>query len=139
MKFLFRLFMALHVALYRLTGGKLGGRLGAHKIILLTTRGRKSGKRFTTPLGYFDDPGGCLVIASNGGSPRSPGWYHNLKSSPQVSVQIMDRVLPASAEVLSGEARARAWQQIITAAPNYAAYQSKTTREIPVILLRPNR
>jgi F420H(2)-dependent quinone reductase len=136
MNALFKAFMALQVAFYRLTGGKIGGSMSGFKLLLLTTTGRKSGKSYTTPLGCFEREGGYVIVASNGGQPANPGWYYNLKSSPRVTVQVMDKIYPATAEVLFGEARTQAWRQVISAAPQYAAYEQKTSREIPLILLR---
>jgi deazaflavin-dependent oxidoreductase (nitroreductase family) len=139
MKYLFKFFMALQVGMYRLTGGRLGGRMRGFKVLLLTTIGRKSGKAHTTPLGCFDQAGGYLIVASNAGQPTNPAWYYNLKSNPQVTVQVFDRIMPATAEVLSGEARTQAWRQVIATAPAYANYEKQTTREIPLILLHPNK
>ena len=136
MKYLTRLFIAIHVGLYRLSRGKLGGRMRGFNVLLLTTTGRKSGKVFTVPLGLFDWPGGYLVVASNNGAPTHPAWYHNLKSQPQVTVQVLDQVIPVTAEVLTGEDRLQAWQQVITSAPSYAGYEEKTSRQIPLVLLR---
>ncbi len=109
------------------------------KVLLLTTQGRKSGKPYTTPLGRFDHQEGYVITATNGGSPRNPAWYLNLKSNPQVTVQVLDKIVSATAEELSGEARSQAWRQIVATAPSYAGYEKKTTRKIPVILLRPNK
>lgn len=131
--------MAIQVWLYRLTGGKVGGTIRGFTLLLLTTQGRKSGKTYTTPLGWFKHEDGYLIAATNAGFPKNPAWYYNLKSSPQVTVQILDKVFPATAEVLSGEARTQAWRQIVATTPSYAAYEKRTTREIPVILLRPNK
>ncbi len=139
MKTLFKLFTAFHVWMYRLSGGKLGGTTRGFKVLLLTTTGRKSGKAYTTPLGLFDHECGYVIVASNAGQPAHPAWYYNLKSNPQVTVQVLDQVIPATAEVLSGEARAQAWRQVIATAPPYADYEKRTTREIPLILLRPNK
>jgi len=139
MKFLFQLFMAVHVGLYRLSEGKLGGSMRGLKVLLLTTTGRKSGKVHVVPLGCFDWQGGYVIVASNGGQPTHPAWYYNLKSQPQVTVQIFDKVVPVTAEVLTSEARAQAWQQVITTAPSYANYAKQTTREIPLVLLRPRQ
>jgi deazaflavin-dependent oxidoreductase (nitroreductase family) len=139
MKFLFKLFMTFHVGMYRLTGGKLGGMMRGFKVVLLTTVGRKSGKTYTTPLGCFDDESGYLVVASNAGLPTHPAWYFNLKSNPHVTIQVLDKVMSATAEVLSGEARSQAWKQVITTAPSYADYEKKTTREIPLVLLHPDK
>ena len=135
---MFKLFMAIQVWLYRLSGGRLGGRMRGFKVILLTTTGRKSGKTRTLPLGLFDWPGGYLVVASNGGQSKHPAWYHNLMSHPQATVQLFNKVIPVTAEELTGATRAQAWQQVITSAPAYAAYEKKTTRIITLVLMRPS-
>ena len=137
MKFFFKLMAAIHVGLYRLTGGKMGGTMRGFKVLLLTTTGRKSGKMHTVPLGFFEQPGGYLIVASNGGLPAHPGWYYNLKSKPQATIQIAGKVFPVTAEILTGEAHAQAWQQVTTASPLYAGYEKKTGRQIPVVFLRP--
>jgi len=139
MKFLFKVFMAIQVGLYRLSGGKLAGTIGRTRVLLLTTTGRKSGQARTVPLGCFDRPDGFMVVASNGGQPSHPAWYFNLQSNPKVTVQVLDKVVSATAEELTGEARAQAWRQVITTAPSYANYEKRTTREIPLVLLRPNQ
>ena len=139
MKYVFRFFMAIMVWMYRRTGGKLGGTMRGLKVLLLTTTGRKSGKTYTTPLGCFDHEAGYVVVASNAGQSANPAWYYNLKYNPHVTVQVLDKVIPATAEVLSGEARAQAWRQVIATAPSYAGYEKRTTREIPLVLLRPDK
>ncbi len=139
MKFLLQFFMALQVGLYRLSGGMLGGQMRGFKVLLLTTTGRKSGKTHTTPLGCFDQEGGYVIVASNGGQRANPAWYYNLKSNPQVMVQVLDKKMPATAQILSGEARTAAWRQVIATAPGYANYEKRTSREIPLILLRPDQ
>ena len=139
MKYLLKLFGALRVWVYRLSRGKLGGRMIGFRVLLLTTTGRKSGKAHTIPLGCFDHKDGYVIVASNGGQPTHPAWYHNLKSNPRVTVQVLDKVISATAEVLSGEARAQAWQHVIATAPSYAKYAKRTTREIPLVLLRPSK
>jgi F420H(2)-dependent quinone reductase len=137
MQYLLKLWMAVHVGIYRLSGGKFGGNMSGSKVLLLTTTGRKSGKIHTVPLGCFDHKDGYVIVASNSGQPTHPAWYHNLKSNHQVTVQVFDKVISVTAEVLSGEARKQAWQQVIATAPSYANYEKQTTREIPVVLLRP--
>ena len=139
MKSLFKFFMALQVWMYQRSGGKLGGKMRGFNVLLLTTLGRKSGKTYITPLGWFDHPDGYVIVASNGGQPANPAWYYNLINNPHITLQVLDRVMPASAEVLSGAARAQAWQQVIATAPFYADYEKRTTRAIPVILLRPDK
>lgn len=139
MKYFSKLFFAFSVWIYRLSGGKLGGSMGGSKVLLLTTTGRKSGKEHTIPVGCFDHKDGYVIVASNRGLPTHPAWYLNLKSNPRVTVQVLDKVLSVTAEVLSGEARTQAWQQVIATAPAYAGYQKQTTREIPLVLLRPSK
>jgi deazaflavin-dependent oxidoreductase (nitroreductase family) len=136
---MFKLFMAIYVNLYRLSKGKMGGEIRGFKVLLLTTTGRKSGKDRIVPLGFFEHPGGWIIVASNNGQPTHPAWYHNLKTQSQASVQIFDQVIPVTAEILTGEPRAQAWQQVITIAPAYANYEKQTTREIPLVLLHPKK
>jgi F420H(2)-dependent quinone reductase len=135
---LFKLFLTIQVGLYRLSGGKLGGVMGKFKVLLLTTKGRRSGKLRTTPLGFFERANGYVIVASKGGSDHHPAWYLNLKSNPQVTIQVFERVIPVTAEILSGDMREQAWQQVITTAHQYAGYQKKTARQIPLILLHRN-
>jgi F420H(2)-dependent quinone reductase len=135
MKHISSLFFAIQVGLYKLSKGKLGGRMLGFDVLLLTTTGRKTGKTRTVPLGLFDWQGEYLIVASNNGAPKHPAWYINLKAHPQATVQVLDKVLPVTAEVLTGETRLKAWQQVITCAPSYAAYKKKTSREIPLIVL----
>jgi F420H(2)-dependent quinone reductase len=130
---MFKFFQAIQVWLYRRSGGRLGGSMRGFKVLLLTTTGRRSGKLRTAPLGLFDWPGGYLVVASNAGRSVHPSWYLNLLSHPQAVVQVLDQVIPVTAAGLTGETRAQAWQQVI-----YAAYEKKTTRTIPLVLLTPS-
>jgi len=131
------IFIAIYVALYRLTKGKIGGRMSGTNVFLVTTTGRKSGKSRTVPLGVFDRQDGWVIVASNAGGPRNPAWFHNLVAQPQASVQAFGKVIPVRAELLIGEARAQAWQQVVTVAPPYARYETSTARQIPLILLHP--
>lgn len=139
MKTLLKLFMAFHVWIYRRSKGKLGGTMRGFKVLLLTTTGRKSGKTYTMPLGRFDHPDGYVIAATYAGLPKNPAWYFNLKTNPHVIVQVLDKTLSATAQELSGEARIQAWRQVVATAPSYASYEKRTTREIPLILLRPNK
>ena len=136
-KTLIKLFIRLHTFFYKLTGGKFGSEMGENKILLLTTTGRKSGQEFTTPLGYFDHEDGYLIIASNGGQAKHPDWYFNLKSDPQVSIQIKDKTFNAKAQVLNGEPRTPIWERIVAEAPQYGEYEKRTDRLIPVVWLSP--
>jgi len=113
--------------------------MGKFKILLLTTKGRKSGLDRTTPLGYFDHEGGYLIIASNGGQAKHPDWYFNLKSDPQASIQIKDQTFNAQAQVLNGEPRTPIWERIVAEAPQYGEYENRTDRLIPVVWLTPTQ
>jgi deazaflavin-dependent oxidoreductase (nitroreductase family) len=130
-----RAFVAGHLALYRATQGRVGGRLGALRILLLTTRGRKSGRERTAPLVFFEDDARLVIVASNGGSPRDPSWWQNLRASPEATVQIGADVRPMRARLASDDERARLWPRILRENPAYASYEKKTTRVIPLVLL----
>ncbi len=106
-------------------------------MLLLTTAGRKTAKPWTTPIGYIRDGSSYVVIASNAGSDRHPGWYLNLQQNPVARIQIGNRVLSVRAETAHGDRRQRFWSQVIAAAPGYAAYEARTTREIPLVILTP--
>jgi F420H(2)-dependent quinone reductase len=139
-KRLFRpLTMPLQTALYRWTGGRIGGRLGGVRFLLLTTVGRKSGTVYTTPLAYIDDEDGdgYVVAATNAGFPRHPGWYHNLKGEPRATIQVGSRTMTVVAEEATGDARDRLWARLLAQIPGYAAYQERTDRVFPMMILRP--
>ncbi len=138
MKFFYTLFNSIQIWLYRATRGRLGGSMMGFNVLLLHTVGRKSGKERVTPLGYFRQDGGYLLAASNAGRPKHPAWYLNLMNSPRTKVEIMGQTIPVTAETLSGEARAQGWQQVISSAPQYARYEKMTTRQLPVIFLKPD-
>ena len=137
MKWLLRLFLTTHIRLYRLTGGKVGSKLGNNAILLLYTVGRKSGRQQITPLVYFHDGNTYVITASNGGAERHPAWYYNLKARPQAQIQVMDKQLQVTAEEAPAPVRERLWQQLIAGHPQFAGYQAKTARVIPLFVLRP--
>jgi deazaflavin-dependent oxidoreductase (nitroreductase family) len=130
-------FTTLHTAAYRLTGGRVGQTLFGMPMLLLTTRGRKTGRLRTAPLLYLPDGPDLVLVGSNGGAQRSPTWVYNLESYPAAIVQIG----PARGEVGSRRAtpeeRARLWPRMVAVYPGYADYQRKTDREIPLLLLTP--
>lgn len=130
--------MAIQTFLYRLTGGRMGGSMRDFRVLLLTTKGRKSGKERTTPLGYFEDAGAYIITASSTALlGQEPAWFLNLKSNPQVNIQVMDKRLAAIAEQAPQGERNQLWARLIEVSPSYAAYQERTTREIPMVILRP--
>lgn len=130
------LFGEAHVRRYRETGGKVGHvwREGS-TVLLLTTTGRKSGEKRTTPLIYAEDDGRYVIVASKGGAPDNPGWYANLVKTPEVELQVEDAVFRARARTASGDERARLWRKASEVWPHYDEYATRTSREIPVVVL----
>jgi deazaflavin-dependent oxidoreductase (nitroreductase family) len=125
-----------HVQRYRETGGEVGHRWKRDsKILLLTTKGRKTGEPRTAPLIYEEDADRYVIVASKGGAPEHPGWYRNLEKEPNVELQVLDEVFPARARAAEGEERERLWQLVNRQWPDYDRYQTKTDREIPVVVL----
>lgn len=125
-----------HRALYRATGGRLGRRLARNDMLLLTTRGRRTGRPHTVPLLYLREGQELVVIASYGGHPRHPDWYENLLADPRAAVQAGPRRFEVTARTTEGEERRRLWARAVAAWDGYAGYQGKTDRVIPVVLLR---
>jgi deazaflavin-dependent oxidoreductase (nitroreductase family) len=134
-KSLFRRFLAVYVFLYRLTGGKFGGKVQGLRVLLLTTTGRRTGRKRTIPLGYFEHDGGYVIIGSNAGFDTHPAWFHNLKGNPRATVEVNDRRFEASAEIVGPDERGRLWARLVEIAPAYANYANKTSREIPLVTL----
>ena len=127
-----------HVALYRASRGRLGGRIaGGAPVLLLTTTGRKSGKQRMTPLLYLEDAGRYVVIASVGGAPKHPAWYLNLLANPAARIDVGSRKVPVTASTASPDERARLWPLAVQIYAGYDGYQARTTREIPVVILAP--
>lgn len=125
----------LHTLLYRATKGRLGRRLVNNDMLLLSTTGRTTGKTHTIPLLYLRDGKDLVVIASWGGRDAHPEWYLNLLANPAASIQINGRRQPVTATTAPAEHRARLWPQVLDAYDGYRAYQSRTDREIPVVIL----
>lgn len=125
-----------HVVLYRATKGRLGGRTGL-PVLLLTTTGRKSGRRRTKPLGYVKEGDDFLLAASNGGNDFFPSWWLNLKANPVAEIQVRGQRLSVNARKASPEEKERLWPKFLEAYKGYANYEKKTSREIPVVILTP--
>jgi deazaflavin-dependent oxidoreductase (nitroreductase family) len=128
-------FVADQVALYEKTGGVEGGTLQGKPVVILSTKGRKSGKVRKTPLMRVEDKGVYAVIASMGGAPKHPVWYLNLAASSTVTLQDGANVFEATARVVDGDERTRWWATAVEAWPGYADYQKNTDRTIPVVVL----
>lgn len=132
--------MGLHTALYRASGGRLGHRIPGvpGKMLLLDHVGAKSGTRRTSPLLYFRDGEDVVIVASKGGFPKHPAWYHNLMANPDTEVQIASRKLPVHARVATAEERERLWPKAIESYHGYSDYQVRSKgREIPLVILEP--
>jgi F420H(2)-dependent quinone reductase len=127
-----------HTVSYRLSGGLIGGRIpGGPPMLLLDHVGAKSGKKRTTPLAYLRDGEDVMVVASKGGSPRHPAWFHNLRANPVTTVQIGRRRIPVTASVASADERSRLWPKVVALYSGYEGYQKRTSREIPLVMLEP--
>ena len=128
-----------HVALYRRTGGKVGHSIpGMPGMLLLDHVGAKSGAPRTTPLLYFTDGDDLVVVASKGGHPKNPAWFHNLRAHPDTSVQVRDEVRPVHARVATDAERARLWPRALETYPPFAGYQERADevgRTIPFVVL----
>ena len=133
----FRILGGVHRRVYRLTGGRLGGRLGNMPVLLLTTIGRKSGRPRTQPLVYAEVGDGYAVIASKGGAPRDPLWYLNLRANPLAEVTVGRETRRVLARDAQGEERKRLWRSLADLYPGYERYAEKTSRQIPVVVLEP--
>src|SRR5882724_10131805 len=130
--------MGCHARVYRATGGLVGHRFpGVPPILLLDTVGAKSGTERTTPLAYVEDGPDVVVIASKGGHPKHPAWFHNLRAHPDTTVQIGRERRRVHARVASPEERARLWPMAVAMYGGYRGYQERTKREIPLVILEP--
>jgi deazaflavin-dependent oxidoreductase (nitroreductase family) len=126
-----------HVQRYRETGGAVGHIWNGATALLLTTVGRKSGEVRTTPLIYAADGDDYIVIASKGGAPTHPAWYLNVSKTPEVEIQVRDKVMQATASTVRGAERDRLWKVATKVWPNFDQYAERTDREIPVVKLTP--
>jgi deazaflavin-dependent oxidoreductase (nitroreductase family) len=129
------LFGEEHVRVYRETAGERGYHWRGTTILLLTTKGRVSGEGRTTPLIHRTDGERWVVVASKGGAPKNPGWFENLMANPDAVIQVKGDEVPVHATTAEGEERARLWSLMTEVWPAYDDYQTKTTRQIPVVVL----
>ena len=129
------LFGAEHVRAYRETDGERGYHWRGTTILLLTTTGRRSGERRTTPLIHRVDGDRYVVVASKGGYPEHPDWFQNLTADPDVEIQVKGETFAVEAAVAEGEERERLWKLMAEVWPDYDDYAKRTDREIPVVVL----
>lgn len=131
--------VAKHIENYVTTGGKKGHIWSGVPTLLLTTRGRKTGKLRRTALIYGEDGPRYVVVGSVGGAAKHPMWYLNLRDNPQVEVQVGDKVMSGQARTANPDERARLWPQMAEIWRDYDKYQMKTRREIPVVIIDPDQ
>jgi len=134
---LVELFWKIHPKLYRWSGGRLGGKIMNMPVLLLTTRGRRSGAARTRALMYLPDGQTFVVIASMLGEPRHPDWWLNLKAQPKAEVEVGSRRVAVVAREAEGPERERLWNAVVRRQKDYAEYAERTTRRIPVVVLEP--
>ena len=128
-----------HVRRYQETDGEVGYIWNGVPILLLSTTGRKSGERRTTPLIFGRDGDDYLVVASMGGAPMHPNWYRNLLADPQALIQVRAEHLEVTARTAGAEEKPRLWKIVVEQWPNYDVYQTRTDRVIPLVVLSPAR
>jgi F420H(2)-dependent quinone reductase len=134
----YRAFLHAHQFVYERSGGRVGSSLAGRPMLLLRTVGAKTGQPRTAALLYVPDGDRHVVIASTGGGPKHPGWFHNLTANPEVEVQVGTKHIPVRARVADGEERERLWAKANEVNKGqYDVYQSKTERRIPVVVLEP--
>jgi deazaflavin-dependent oxidoreductase (nitroreductase family) len=122
---------------FRANGGRVGGMFEGATLLLLHTDGARSGVHHTTPVVYLEDDGRYVIFASKAGAPNHPGWYHNLKANPDLHVEVGDKRLNVTATEITGAERDRIYERQVALAPQFAEYQAKTERVIPIIALTP--
>jgi deazaflavin-dependent oxidoreductase (nitroreductase family) len=133
-----KLFGPEHVRAYEETDGERGYHWRGTTILLLTTVGRSSGEKRTTPLIHRTDGDRYVIIASKGGAPEHPDWFKNLSENPDVEIQVKDEKFPVSVSIAEGDERERLWNLMTEVWPDYDSYQEQTDREIPVVVLERN-
>jgi deazaflavin-dependent oxidoreductase (nitroreductase family) len=127
-----------HTQIYRATHGLIGHRFpGTPPILLLDHVGAKSAAKRTSPLAYIEDGRDVVIVASKGGNPQHPAWYHNLVANPDTTIQIGSRRRPVHARVATPRERERLWPKAIEAYAGYRGYQERTDRQIPLVILQP--
>jgi F420H(2)-dependent quinone reductase len=135
---LLRRLMGGHTAVYRATHGAIGHRLpGAPPMLLLDHVGAKSAIRRTSPLAYGRDGQSFVVVASKGGYPKHPAWFHNLMANPDTTVQVGSRRVPVHARTANPREREHLWPLMVSLYPGYEGYRRRAEREIPLVVLDP--
>jgi deazaflavin-dependent oxidoreductase (nitroreductase family) len=136
-KDLLKIFMGINSFLIHASKGKIGAQLGKQTILLMHTVGRRSGKRYTTPIAYFSMDGSYYVIGSNWGQPQNAGWYYNLKEQPELTIEVDGRELAVISHEADGEEYDRLWANAVERHPDYLHYKEMTSRHIPIVVFEP--
>jgi deazaflavin-dependent oxidoreductase (nitroreductase family) len=123
---------------FRANGGKVGGQFEGGTLLILHTIGAKSGQVRESPVAYFaQDDGSMVIVASKAGLPTNPAWFHNLKANPRFEVEVGTATVPVDAEEITGPERETKWAEIVAKSPGFGEYQKQTTRVIPLVRLTP--
>ena len=133
----FNLGAGLNVRLYRMSGGKIGGRIQKAPVLLLHHVGRKSGTARVSPLLYMADGERLVIVASKGGTDKHPAWFHNIMATPETTVEVGRDTRRVRARRATEEERAQLWPRLVEVYKPYESYQGYTDRQIPVVVLEP--
>ncbi|HVM71175.1 MAG TPA: nitroreductase/quinone reductase family protein [Anaerolineales bacterium] len=136
-KFFLKIFMGANTFFIRVSHGRIGSQLGTQTILLLHSRGRKSGKQYVTPVAYFHTDGFYFLVGSNWGKDQNAAWYHNLLAAPRTLIEVRGRTIPVEAAPAEGPQYDRLWEYAVQHHPPYLHYQEMTTRHIPIMVLKP--
>ena len=127
-----------HTVAYKASRGLVGHHIpGIPPMLLLDHVGAKTGKKRTTPVAYMQIGDDTVIVASQGGRPRNPGWYHNLRANPDTTIQIGSRRIPVRAKVASPQKRSVLWPKVVEMYGGFEGYQKRTERQIPLVVLEP--
>jgi len=136
-RWLLALITTVHRAVYRLSGGRIGQRLGKADMLLLATLGRRSGQRRVTPLLYVEDAGRYVVVASNAGDDRNPAWLLNLRKHPAAEIQVGTRQIRVQAREATDAESELLWPKLLSSYSHFHDYRTHARRHIPVVVLEP--
>ncbi len=136
-KFSLKLFMSLNTFAIRLSHGRIGSQLGTQTILLLHSRGHRSGKEYVTPIAYFYTEGFYFLIGSNWGKEQNAGWYYNLLAQPHTTIEVKGRTIPVETRPAEKLDYDKLWAYAIQHHPPYQHYKQMTSRRIPIMILQP--
>lgn len=136
-RWILKLVTRIHVLLHRLTGGRAFNKLGGDEVCFVTMTGARSGRRITVPLMYVPHGDGVLLVASQGGAPKNPVWYHNLVKHPEITVRHRDEVMKLRARLARPEEKPALWPVCDEHYAPYAQYRRRTNRDIPIFVCEP--